>query len=433
MLDVLKVEAKKAAEIIKSHDFVRIFTHYDADGISSASIICAALLREGKQFHVTFLKGLIEKINVNSELVILQDMGSGQPDIVSEIDSDVIIADHHYPSGKIKPRKGLAHVNPHLAGIDGTFELSAAGVAYVIANQLGNNTDLSGLAMIGMFGDKQKITGGNAEIVKEGIEMGYIAEKKGLNLFSGKVRDVLTLSTEPFLDFYGNEEKLDEFLSRVKIDGNKEIDELDEDEIQRLSNAIALRILEQGGYEGVIEEFIGKKYVLRNEVISNAIMLSEIVNSCGRASAYSTAFSICMRDESYLEKGIEIWKKFQTELLNEIVRRKSEAKEGEAIRYIIMEDAKTTSPVATVLSRYIFSDKPLVVVNVKNDMAKISSRSNLRIAENVNLSDVMRNAAEKVGGRGGGHSVAAGANINPEKVDEFIREVDRLVSISLRG
>jgi single-stranded DNA-specific DHH superfamily exonuclease len=66
-------------------------------------------------------------------------------------------------------------------------------------------------------------------------------------------------------------------------------------------------------------------------------------------------------------------------------------------------------------------------------MAKVSSRSNLRIAENVNLSDVMRNAAEKVGGRGGGHSVAAGANINPEKVDEFIREVDRLVSISLRG
>ncbi|HID43849.1 MAG TPA: DHH family phosphoesterase [Archaeoglobaceae archaeon] len=431
MLDVLRVEAKKAAEIIENHDFVRIFTHYDADGISSASIICAALLREGKQFHVTFLRGLIEKIEVNSGLVILQDMGSGQPDIISEIDSDVIIADHHYPSGKIKPKKRFAHVNPHLAGIDGTFELSASGAAYIIANQLGNNTDLSGLAMIGMFGDKQKITGGNAEIVKEGIEMGYISGKKGLNMFSGKVREVLTLSTEPYLDFYGNEEKLNEFLNRVKIDGEKEMDELDEEEVRRLSNAIVLRILELGGYEGVIEEFIGTRYLLNNEIVGNAIMLSEIVNSCGRASAYSTGFSICMRDESYLEKGTEIWKKFQIELLEEIVKRKNEVKEGEAIRYIIMGDAKTTSPVATALSRYIFSDRPLVVVNVKNDMAKISSRSNLRIAENVNLSDVMRKAAEKVGGRGGGHSVAAGANISPDKVDDFIKEVDRLVGLSM--
>ena len=41
----------------------------------------------------------------------------------------------------------------------------------------------------------------------------------------------------------------------------------------------------------------------------------------------------------------------------------------------------------------------------------------------------MKEAAEKVGGRGGGHSVAAGANITADKVEEFIKEVDRLCCI----
>jgi len=431
MLEVLKVEAKKAARIVAEHDYVRIFSHYDADGISAASIMATALLRKNKQFHITFLKGLLEKPETNDEdLVIFQDMGSGQPDIISEIEADVIIADHHYPSGKIRPfkDKNLAHVNPHLAGIDGTYELSASGVAYVVANQIGDNTDLASIAMIGMLGDKQKITGGNAEIVKEGISNGHISEEDGLRIYSGKISDVLTLSTEPYLDFYGNEVELSKFLEETGIDEDVEIDELNKEEINKLANAIVLRILKMGGFEGVIEDFVGKKYTLNNELLTNAVMLSEVVNSCGRASAMSTGLSICLRDEEQLEKGLELWKKFQIELLDEIKKRRLEAQEGEAIRYIVMEDGATTSPIATVLSRYVFSDRPLIVLNVKKEMVKISARSNVRISKKINLADVMRDAAEKVEGRGGGHSVAAGANISPDRVEEFIKEVDKLCS-----
>lgn len=431
MLEVLKVEAKKAARIVAEHDYIRIFSHYDADGISAASIMATALLRKNKQFHITYLKGLLETPEIDDEgLVIFQDMGSGQPDIISEIDADVVIADHHYPSGKIRPfkDKNLAHVNPHLAGMDGTYELSASGVAYVVANQIGDNSDLSSIAMVGMLGDKQKITGGNAEIVKEGIKTAHISEGEGLNIYSGRVSDVLTLSTEPYLDFYDNEEELDEFLKEIKIDREAEIDDLKKEEVSRLANAIVLRILKMGGFEGVVEDFVGKKYTLNNELLTNAVMLSEVVNSCGRASAMGIGLAICLRDSEQLERGMELWKKFQFELLDEIKKRKLEAKEGDSIRYIIIENGSTTSPIATVLSRYIFSDKPLIVLNVKKEMVKISARSNVRISKKINLADVMRDAAKKVNGRGGGHSVAAGANISPENVDEFIKEVDRLCS-----
>ncbi len=430
MLDILRVEAAKAAERIRKADSVHIFTHYDADGISSGAILATAVSRLEKQFHVTFFKGLNTVPDTEADLIILSDMGSGYPDIVSQIEKDVVIVDHHTPVGRIE-KENVVHVNPHLAGLDGTYELCASGAAFVVADCLGNNDDLSAVAMVGMLGDKQKMVGGNAEIVRRGVESGYIEIKKGLNLHSGKLREVLTLSTEPFLDFYGKEDELEEFLSKLGFTGEEEMDELEEEEIRKLANAIVLRLLKQGAYEGVIEEFIGRRFLLKNELIENAVTYTDVVNACGRAAACSVGFAICVKDDSYLEKGYRIWKKFQIELLEEVARRREEVKEGECIRYIVMENAPSTGPVATILSRYIFSDKPFIAINIKNESAKVSSRANPRIR--VDLGEAMRVAAEKVGGRGGGHSVAAGAMIPSEKVEEFVKEVDRICCAMLNS
>ncbi len=423
MLDILRVEAAKAAERIRKADSIHIFTHYDADGISSGAIIACAVNRLDKQFHVTFLKGLNSVPETDADLIVLSDMGSGYPDIVSRIEKDVVIVDHHSPVGRIE-KDNVIHVNPHLAGLDGTYELCASGAAFVVADCLGNNDDLTAVAVVGMLGDKQKMVGGNAEIVKRGVESGYIEVKRGLNLHSGKLREVLTLSTEPYLDFYGKEEELEDFLSKLGFSGDEDIDELGEEELRKLANAIVLKLLKQGAYEGVVEEFVGRKLTLKNELIENAVTYTDVVNACGRAAACSIGFAICMKDDNYLEKGYRIWKKFQVELLEEVVRRREEVKEGECIRYIVMENAPSTGPVATILSRYVYSDKPFIAINIKNESAKVSSRANPRIK--VDLGEVMRLAAEKVGGRGGGHRVAAGAMIPPDKVEEFVKEVDSI-------
>ncbi|HIP63589.1 MAG TPA: phosphoesterase, partial [Archaeoglobus profundus] len=202
--------------------------------------------------------------------------------------------------------------------------------------------------------------------------------------------------------------------------------ELSKEELHRLANGIVLRLLKLGAYEGVIEEVIGRKFILKNEVIKNATTFTDIINACGRVSACSIGLALCMRDEKYLDKAIEIWKKYRIDLLEELYRRREEVKEGKYIRYIVMENAQATGPIATIFSRYLYSDKPFIAINIKNDRAKVSARGNDKIK--VDLAEVMRKAAEKVGGRGGGHRVAAGANISPDKVDEFIKEVDRLCS-----
>ncbi len=426
-LSLLREFARKAANLVEKHDFVRVYTHYDADGIAAGAIIAKALMRAGKKFQISFLKGLNEPFEYErGELLLFADMGSAYPELMSEVETDLIILDHHIPVGSIKPKRSFAHVNPHLAGFDGTYELSASGVAYFFANELGSNKDLSPIALVGAFGDKQKMVGGNAQILKEGKERGYVEERVGVNIYSGKLADVLATSLEPFLDFYGKDDELDEFLRRIGIDGEREIDELSFEEMQRLADAIAMRLLKMGAYEGIFEDFIGRRLLFTNLPIASAALLTDVVNSCGRAGAMSVALAILLGDARFVEKAIRIHDDYTRQVLEEIARRREEVKEGFCIRYLVMENAPSASPIATVLSRYLMSDKPIVVINVKNGKAKVSARTTEKLSRRVNLADVMRLAAEKVGGSGGGHRVAAGANISPEKIEEFLKEVDRL-------
>ncbi|WP_290598114.1 MULTISPECIES: DHH family phosphoesterase [unclassified Archaeoglobus] len=426
-ISLLRERARKAADLVERHDFIRVYTHHDADGISAGAIIAKALLRAGKNFQISFLKGLNESFDYEKgDLLLFADMGSGYADLMSEVDTDLVILDHHTPSGEINPKRNLAHVNPHLVGMDGTYELSASGVSYLFATELGRNRDLASMAVVGMLGDKQKIVGGNAEIIKEGIEAGVIAERKGIALHSGKLRDSLLKSLEPYLDFYGKKEELEEFLRKAKLDGDKDVDDLSDDEVRRLSDAVVLRLLQMKAYTGVFEHIIGKQFILKNILVKNSVMLTDIVNSCGRAGVMSLALSLLLGDVDSLNRALKINEDYVIQLLEELKKRRNEIREGFCIRYLVMENGLSASPIATTFSRYLMADKPLVVINIKNEHAKVSARTNENLAKRVDLAEVMKVAAEKVGGRGGGHRVAAGANISAEKVDEFLKEVDRL-------
>ncbi|MCX8152173.1 MAG: DHH family phosphoesterase [Archaeoglobaceae archaeon] len=431
-MDLLKESTKKASELVSRHEFIRVYTHYDADGISAGAIVAKALLRAKKNFQISFLKTLNDDFEYEKgTLLIFADMGSAYPEKMSKVESDLIILDHHIPVGNINPKRNLVHINPHIFGLDGTYELSASGVAYFFAKALGDNNDLSSTAIVGILGDKQKFKGPNEVVLKEGKEGGYVEEKEGINLASGKIKKVLSLSLEPYLNFYKKDGELEEFLKKIKIDGEKDFEDLSFEELQRLSDAIALRLLKLGTYEGVFESIFGRRIVLKNAPIKSAALLTDVVNSCGRAGATGVAMGLLMGDRSYLDRALSIYEDYLTKVHEELLKRKNDVKEGFCMRYIVMEDAPTTSLIATTYSRYIFTEKPLIVINRKNDRVKVSARANEKIAQKLNLAEVMRLAAEKVGGVGGGHKVAAGANIPSNKIEEFLKEVDRICCTAL--
>ena len=68
------------------------------------------------------------------------------------------------------------------------------------------------------------------------------------------------------------------------------------------------------------------------------------------------------------------------------------------------------------------------------DIAKISARASDTVtSRGLNLGEIMQVAAEKFLGKGGGHNVAAGAQVPMEDIDNFIKIVDELVARQLKG
>jgi RecJ-like exonuclease len=80
-----------------------------------------------------------------------------------------------------------------------------------------------------------------------------------------------------------------------------------------------------------------------------------------------------------------------------------------------------------------FADKEVELENGETELQrKVSSRGNRDLTRNgLDLSVVMQNAAEKVGGDGGGHDIAAGATIPRGERDAFIAHADEIIENQL--
>ena len=134
----LTKDASEAANLILDHikkgNTIHLHSHIDADGLSAAGIMGKALLRAGGKFRLRLERWMDEKVadriaQENAALTIFTDMGSGYLDLLGErlANRDVIILDHHQPVAELP--SGVVQVNPHIHGIDGTRDISGAGVA----------------------------------------------------------------------------------------------------------------------------------------------------------------------------------------------------------------------------------------------------------------------------------------------------------------
>ncbi len=316
MISVQKA-MEKAVELIKRHDYARIVSHYDADGITSAGIICNALLRREIQFHTTIVSKLEDSFiqRLKDPLIIICDMGTAQLDLISAhlSEKDVIIIDHHTPPlTSPTPINELvsslpasfALINPYLPESDhegvrdregeGEEEkeiegdICAAGLSYLVARRLSSNgrgnIDLAGLAVAGTLGDKLRMdTGTNKMILDEAIKEGVISVEKGLKLGDGKIRDLILFSTDPYIPLAGKVEWVDAFLKRLDIEGDRNIGDLDEEEERRLTAALLSLSGESNAGAAINRDaLVGNTYILNAEVVRRGIDLMIMVDACGR-------------------------------------------------------------------------------------------------------------------------------------------------------
>ncbi|RHW40606.1 single-stranded-DNA-specific exonuclease RecJ [Neobacillus notoginsengisoli] len=170
---------------ISAQEPILIYGDYDADGVSSTTVLMMALRALGAKVDFYIPDRFTEGYGPNEaafkraadrgiKLIITVDTGiSGihEADVARELGMDLIITDHHEP-GPVLP-EALAIIHPKLPESNYPFrELAGVGVAFKLAHALYGFVPehLLEIAVIGTIADLVSLTGENRLIAKKGIE-----------------------------------------------------------------------------------------------------------------------------------------------------------------------------------------------------------------------------------------------------------------------
>ena len=423
----------QAADIVRSHDFIQVFSHYDADGVSSAAIIANALLRAGKEFRVTlfttlndFNMGIISR--TKTDCMIISDLGASYIDQLDELDSEIIVLDHHTV---ISEAKKVCYANPHLYGIDGMTSGCGATMSLLFAITLDEgNWDLVQLAFAGIAGDRQHInglSGLNTYLLEQGVERGFIEEVPGSLIPAGDLMTELFLVTDPYIrGVSGNAEGVSKILEDAGIKHGKSFMDLTEEEKRKLSSLIAVKLTEQGVQLSSMNEVARDRYFLKG-MNMDAEVLSSILNGCGRSGVGGMGIAAGMGDKRAMELGAELTRESARLVVeNMVALDKKGLNQRKYFQWFDSTDSGFTGMLCGIAMQSIGdSDKPTIGLNQSNDPVNISSRGMWgQLEKGIDLSVAMREACAAVGGSGGGHRIASGGSVPADKVEEFLDILD---------
>ncbi|MFX0137228.1 MAG: DHH family phosphoesterase [Candidatus Hodarchaeota archaeon] len=491
--EAIKIVKNKFLNYIKENNSsIHIYTHLDSDGLSAGGILGKSFLRENFPFQITVLRQLekeeIVKISENSNnlnnFLIFTDFGSGQflelkeELIVKKKFDNFIILDHHLPQNissknEIDVIKDIYNntsqwqINPYFFGIDGSLEISGAGLSYYFAKSLNEkNIDMSSIAIIGAVGDIQNqgpnnsFFGINSLILKDAKDLGLVEVISDLNFSSIKpLNEAIAYSKEIKLPGLVNDPNRSLiFLQTLGIlmensNGHiKTLNELTQDEKQKISTAIIEYASVKLDIEPnkIVEKLIINRYLLKNEAVGSelydAAEFSNLLNACGRTNSASLGIAIAMGDRKIAyQKSQEVLINYRKSLMTSLawIHDNHKIQQKGYIQYFFGEDVIPENIVGTIASMLILENlegidksKPIFGLAKREDekVYKVSGRAHEKIVnKGVNLSQAIRDACDlsKLDVLGGGHPPAAGTKIPIDKVEIFLENCNQVIQKQL--
>jgi len=451
--------ARKLADFISRSKEIHIVTHIDADGITAGAIASQTLKRMGKQHSIEFVKQLDKMVlnrlkNENHELVWFTDLGSSIslkfPDI------DKIITDHHACPDDSDLN---FHLNPHLFGLDGSFQISGAGLTYFVSKSIDKkNMDLASLAIVGASGDLQdrkycRLAGVNRQILEDGKKAGVIRYKTDIRYFGRETRPIYKLlqyASDPIIPgISGREVACIAFLQELGIkmkDGDnwRNWTDLSKDERRKIISGIAQLLLTKGFGHEMTKRLVGEVYILKDEKegteLRDAKEFATLLNSTARYGQCEVGLNVCLGDrDKWLKKARTLLQGHRHNLVEGLQFAKESGIEkrdylqffhtGTGIRDtivgIVANMLLNSGETSNDLTLIGFADKD-------NGEVKASARGTQELIEKgLDLSIAMRKSAERLNGVGGGHNIAAGATIPKGKEEEFLDLLEKEIKTQL--
>ncbi|RLI62068.1 MAG: hypothetical protein DRO93_02380 [Candidatus Thorarchaeota archaeon] len=479
MVDALSL----AAHHIRDSKRVLAISHIDADGITSLAIVISLLEREGKEFEWRNIHQLNTETMSESwkliqdyrpDLVVFSDLGTGQMRLIRELVesekslSGVIVLDHHLPQeeGHEVGNEGrIIEVNPHNHGLSGSYDVSGAGVAFLLALMLNpGNYDLSELAIVGATGDLQRyygkgFVGVNKDIVELAQRTGVVRVYRDLTFFGINTRPLpflLEFSTEPFIPgLTGERDACYAFFENRQIplkdeEGNWRVwTDLSPEEKRRAVQGLIEAILEAGYDQSIAQGIIGDVVELlhrppRSEM-RNAKEFSTLLNACGRNSKAEVGVRICLNDQEAYAQGRTLLQVHRQNLADALRRLEEGGYRDMGGMYVVQDPDTPDTIIGIVIgmaqgSRIVPTDKPVIGIATRESedspYVKISGRAHKSlIKRGINLKEVFVEVARTLNKKydalvveAGGHPMAAGAFVHTQHLDEFLKMVSRAFS-----
>ncbi len=435
--------SKNAADVLLSlnkDSRIRVVSHYDADGITSAGIICNAIYRAGYDFHASlmrnpFNKGFERLLKEDNKLIIFSDMGSGQLDEIESLNCKAIVIDHHQYVRKEKT-KDIVQINANSCGIDGNYEASGATLSYFFAKAISQkNEDLAPLAIAGATGDKQyigKMKGLNAQIINEALKNKFLNQKTSIKLFGETVYEALFFSIDPYFSgISGNDSKIREILSNLDIEKDTKIEDVDNQSLVKLQSYLLFLLIKKGVQKNILDTVIRKRYY--SEMTGCELeIFADILDACGKYWNRGLGLCICLGNKEAFQEGKKILISYKQKVLDSLLKlEKDGAVEKNSMRYFYADDSSLGGVIAGIAVNYLFDDKkPLISIarKQKENEIHISCRGNQELVKNgLDLGFVMKKISSELKGYGGGHKIASGATLSLDKEEEFIKKSDELI------
>ncbi len=421
---------------------VKIISHLDADGLASAAILVATFKRAHIKFTLSVIKQIdeslikeLEKEQINN--ILLTDIGSGSLSLLNLQNKEIFILDHHKPENF--QNTNVNHLNPHTLSIDGSKEISGAGVTYLFAKEFDKrNTDLAHLAIIGAIGDMQESNGFfglNKMVLQDAIDSKKIKVIKGLRLFGASTKPLYKLLEYSDFNIPGvsrSKRGSLNFLETLGIElkeGSRwrTLSDLNEIELQKLITELIIKRLN----EDKPGEILGDTYNLDGP-ISDAKEFSTILNSCGRLAKPAVGIALCLGDKEALTEAHSVLNMYKKEIVNAWTWFNSNKNTENVIEhddYILInarDNIKDTiiGTFASMLTKSLTRDSMIIAMARNAEKTKISVRAT---KPTIDLQNFLM-ATTPQGAISGGHSEAAGALIPTKKEDEFITNITNFFS-----
>ncbi len=426
---------RSAAEEVSRHPRVTVLSHYDADGLSAAGILCATLIRAGKRVHVVTTKALddqtISEVGEGTECLILSDMGSSSLPQLEALQGKVVVLDHHAPVGD---STRLFHVNPHLFGIDGMTSACAGSMSLLFSLAVDQrNWDLLPIAFAGIVGDRQHIRGlkgVNKFLLEGGVSRGIVQVKPGSLVPPGPLLEGLQDCVDPYLiGVTGDLEGAKALLREAKVPLEATLESLSDNQRRTLSSLVALRLIKQGCTSSAMDEVITDRFFFPSWN-TYGDDLAQLLNACGRTDKEGLGIALALRDEHAAEAAALLRKQYKDAIIagmHAVIKKGVNRMEN--IQWFESTNTSLSGVLAGTTMQFVGDcDKPTLTIATHQQSVRVSSRATFRILERgVDLAVALREAAKSAGGSGGGHAVASGATVPLGKEQEFLTRVDSIV------